>query len=174
MPSPGNSFTSWLFYGKPWGYPDYRHFLPPPFRAVPGITALFAQAWSIKLWIPHPHGTCMHQGSRRSWVPGRVLLNPDRNKNIIPHERHYVVRQSDQVIWWHFTGLCLAGTSDELDSICQDGHELLAAVTICWRAPLVALILQKHSHPWNLSLFFHVGKINLKVFYWTCYWYRPT
>lgn len=59
LSSPCNWFTSWLSYGKQWSYPDYRHFLPPPFTAMPGMAAVFTQAWSGKLQIPHPHGICI-------------------------------------------------------------------------------------------------------------------
>lgn len=39
--------------------PDCGHFLPPPFTAMPGMAAVFTQARSGKLRIPHPHGMCI-------------------------------------------------------------------------------------------------------------------
>lgn len=39
--------------------PINGHFLPPPFAAMPGMAAVFTQARSGKLRIPHPHGICI-------------------------------------------------------------------------------------------------------------------
>lgn len=60
----------------------YRRFLPAAFAAVPGMAAVFTQARSGKLWIPHPHDMCItgHQGQG---VPGRKYhSNPGRKKKI--------------------------------------------------------------------------------------------
>lgn len=88
-----NWFTSWLRYGKQWGYPDYRRFLPPLFTAMPGIAALFTQARSGKLWIPHPHGTCI-MGYRGQGFLGEFSLTQTW-KNVMFNEQHHAVKQSD-------------------------------------------------------------------------------
>lgn len=98
-----NWFTSCLRYGKQWGYPDYRRFLPPLFTAMPGITALFTQARSGKLWIPHPHGTCI-MGYRGQGFLGEFSLTQTW-KNVMFNKQHRAVKQSD-LDEWHFVALC--------------------------------------------------------------------
>ncbi len=74
LSSPCNWFTSWLSYGKQWSYPDYRHFLPPPFTAMPGMAAVFTQAWSGKLQIPHPHGICIMGYKGQGFLGEKFIL----------------------------------------------------------------------------------------------------
>lgn len=68
---------------------------------MPGMAALFTQARSSKLLIPHPHGICI-MGLQGPSVPGRaVFLNPDRKKK-------YSSITDMILTWtgWHFKGLC--------------------------------------------------------------------
>lgn len=71
-------FTSCLDYGKRWSHSDYRHFLPSPFTAMPGMAAVFTQARSCKVQIPHPHGTCVEGRKGQGFLGEYVLTNRQR------------------------------------------------------------------------------------------------
>lgn len=91
LSSPSNWFTSWLSYGKQWSYPDYRHFLPPVFTAMPGMAALFTQARSSKLQIPHPHGICI-MGYKSQGFLGEWFFPIQTEIKIIVHKLCNAVR----------------------------------------------------------------------------------
>lgn len=54
--------------------PINGHFLPPPFAAMPGMAAVFTQARSGKLWIPHPHGICITGCKGQGFLGEQFLL----------------------------------------------------------------------------------------------------
>lgn len=72
-------------------YPDYRHFLPPVFTAMPGMAALFTQARSSKLQIPHPHGICI-MGYKSQGFLGEWFFPIQTEIKIIVHKLCNAVR----------------------------------------------------------------------------------
>lgn len=55
-------------------------FLPPAFAAVPGMAAVFTQARSSKLWIPHPHDMCITGHGGHGFLGEHIAVIPAGGK----------------------------------------------------------------------------------------------